>query len=162
MPDVAQLGAILDRVQTLTRNADGKATAMGFAQLGLPTLLGASLKEWFLEPSLNSYKPFIAIATVVWAWSLVCTVFVFFARTKNEGRKSLTYAGDIAMLTLDEFDEKISALGAEDLEADLRSQIWVCAAICRVKYVWLDRAIKALGCSWGIVVTCYFIRGLVN
>jgi len=151
---------IVDRIQTLTRAADQKASALGIVQTGVPALLAESLKEWFLSPVLAPYKPFVAAATVGWIVSLVLTTMVLMARTQNRGRKSLTFFGDISSLSIEDYRSQLDSVDDAALAHDFADQAWVCAGICNRKYFLLKWTIRVLAWSWGLMLLCYFVRGM--
>ncbi len=134
--------ANLTRQVEWVKQADAKANfafAFNMAMLGmLAAVAPKTLSGWSPAPGL-----FSVLATLLFAYSLVCIGIALFPRTWGPD-SSLVYFGGISKHTIDDFREAACALTEDAYLQDLCDQCYRNAEIATTKFKWVQRAIFTL------------------
>jgi hypothetical protein len=136
----------LQRVHEWIKAADQKASIFLGFQGVIISLLFSDIFYW-LKGNMSQFSfydvLFLISGIVLVGYSLYKSVSAIIPRLKNHnGKKSLTYFGDIARLELEDFRKKIKSVSGADYENELIDQIHISSKIAvRKHYQFRDSVI---------------------
>jgi hypothetical protein len=160
MPVPAEhLERILNRIHDWTRSADNKVGVLAGAEAALLVYVLPKIEKWWQTPQpFLTYLALLA-STALMLTGAACALTALFPRDTNPSRrKSVTFFGDVAHMTLDEFRRKVDEMDEGQIRSDYVSQIHVSSVIARKKHRLLRLSV---GCFTAGIVLLGLLRVVV-
>jgi len=172
----------LDRILIQISNCDNKASillAVIGIIVGLTTSAFSSLSfvknliNNIIENNTTNIILAVLISTILLSY-LICFIIAFIelilvliARTESkkykkcENKKSLIYFGDITNFPYEEFSKKIDNQTDNDINEDLKCQIYINAKICAKKFKFYNKSVKWVICATILAIISVIINCLI-
>lgn len=139
------LERILDRVHEWTRSADHKTDVLIAIQSVVVGVLADNLLWWLTVADVGGWvRFFFGLGAAGLSAGIGLGILALFPITRNPTRhKSITFFGDVAATTLDEYRNRVCSMSDEELREDFVTQIHACSKIAADKH-WSIKASVAM------------------
>jgi hypothetical protein len=139
----ADLERILNRVHEWTRSADHKIDVLIAIEAVVIGVLADNLLWWLTIAEVGTLARFcFGLAGAGLSVGIGLGVLALFPITRNPTRyKSVTFFGDVAGTTLDEYRKRLGSISDEELREDFVSQIHACSKIAADKHWWIKASV---------------------
>ena len=150
----------LRRVHEWTKSADQKISIlMAFQGLYITALVAVLSKLYTKESTdLTTWQMLLVVGSIACLLlSFVKSLWALLPRLKSqEGKPSLTYFGDIAAITRDEFHQKIREATDELYMTDLTDQIYISSRIATTKHKHFRSSVILFVTTFALSLVLYF------
>ena len=155
----------LERIHEWIRVVDQKIGIFLALQGVVITLFFPRLLSW-LSDNYNRLNflgwLFISIGVIYIFCALIKSILALIPRLKNSDKeKSITYFGDIAEMTFEDFKRELVNLNEKDYENELIKQIYISAIIAKEKHLQFRESIIGFiigGAILGLFFTCIVLN----
>ena len=157
MLEKTDLESILNRVHTWTHQVDEKVNVLLAAQVGLFAFILEPLTEIFKNADW-SYKAAVGTAFSLQIWAIWHAGRALFPQTHNVSRHhSVTFFGDIASQSLDDYRKRVQAMTPQSYDDDFLAQIHVCSQIVTLKFTHFKKSIIRAGIGLALLGITYVV-----
>lgn len=157
MLEKVDLENILNRVHTWTHQVDEKVNVLLAAQVGLFAFLLQPLIEIFKNAHWT-YKAAVGTALGFQIWAIWHAGRALFPQTHNaSSHHSVTFFGDIASESLDDYRKRVHAMTPESYDDDFLAQIHICSQIVVSKFTHFKKSIIRAGIGLGLLGITYVV-----
>jgi membrane associated rhomboid family serine protease len=156
MLETRDLENILNRVHQWTWQVDQKISIFAAIQGAVFGVLLQPLFTWYQTATSERYRVAIFLGLALQIVGIVHSAIALFPRTKNPTRtKSVTFFGDIAAQSLEDYIKKLKSMTDAAYQQDCIGQIHTCARIAALKFRYFKRAVRLSGVGLIVIALGY-------